>query len=125
MKLALFDEVRGDDEMLCNAALTRAGDALDSPPSVWCCCCRGFEKRTFESACECVMMPPPAAVPTEGTAATCVEVDAEELEDAAIEVGEVVPEVVAVPELLHIGCIARGDGCGDSAGVQSSDMDTA
>ena len=76
-------------------------------------------------ACECGMAATPPAPPADEAAATCVEADADELVDVA-DAGDVVPEaVVGVPKLLFAWCITRGEGIGDSAGVQSSDMEVA
>ena len=54
-----------------------------------------------------------------------MEADADELVDVA-DAGDVVPEVVVrVHKLLFVWCVTRGDGIGDSAGVQSSDREAA
>lgn len=56
-----------------------------------------------------------------------MEVDAEELVDVAGDVGDEAPDAMAAegPKLMFGfgGCSTRGDGCGDSTGVQSTDMD--
>lgn len=56
-----------------------------------------------------------------------MEVDAEELVDVAGDVGDEAPDAMVVegPKLMFGfgGCSTRGDGCGDSTGVQSTDID--